>query len=590
MSRTRFFTVGIVTLCFGMALLLISCGLQRSRRPIPAGVNKDLAAHSKIFAKGIEQVTSNIHVAIGFGISNAIMIEGNDGLIIVDTLTTREEAMKVLSEFRKISSKPVQAIIYTHSHPDHIFGAGVFGAGGDPEVYAHETTEKHVEHLLTEVRPCIGTRSMRMYGNFLAAGQVHNVGIGPKVGFGPDSTVDFVPPTQTFSDRLVGEVAGIRFELIHMPGETDDQIAVWLPDQKVLLPGDNFYGTFPNLYTIRGTPFRNLKNWYRSIDKMRDLKPEYLVPSHGRPVVVNTRIETILTDYRDAIQYVHDQSIRGMNMGMTSAELAEHIQLPPHLANAPYLQSFYGKVSWSARSMFTGQLGWFDGDSATLQPLTRREQAALMARLAGGENGLLEHARNLAQEQSWQTVLQLSGHLIRLNPEHQEARALRIQALKALAEAEQNPNARHYYLTEALEIRDRFVAHETVKPSPAMIQKFPLSSFFDSLAVNLDPQKSSDVDQKVLMEFPGAGETFTLHVRHGVAEIRMRSLDSINKEDFYIHVIANASKWKEMLAKIRNPVATLAGFRYEKGNTLSFTRFMSLFKPADQKLPVEPLD
>jgi len=134
------------------------------------------------------------------------------------------------------------------------------------------------------------------------------------------------------------------------------------------------------------------------------------------------------------------------------------------------------------------------------------------------------------------------------------------------------------------------VVYETAQPSAAMIQRIPLSSFFDSLAVNLDPQKSHDVDQKVLMEFPDVEAIFTIHVRHGVAEIRERPLDAINKGDFHIHVVAHASKWKEMLAKIRNPLTTLAGFRYQKGNTLAFTRFISLFKPADQKLPLELLD
>jgi len=589
MPSMRFPSVVRAALCLAMALIVVGCGLRTTHRPIPAGANQDLVEHSKIFNKGVETVTENLHVAIGYGISNSIMIEGEDGLIIVDTMTTREEATEVLAEFRKISSKPVRAIIYTHSHPDHVFGADVFAQGSDPAVYAHETTEQLVKHLLTEVRPCIGTRSMRMYGNFLAPGQVHNVGIGPHVGIGPDSTIGFVHPTRTFSDRLVDEVAGIRFELIHTPGETDDQIAVWLPDQKVLIPGDNFYWTFPNLYTIRGTPFRNLKNWYRSIDAMRDLDPEYMVPCHTRPLAGKDKIDTILTDYRDAIQYVHDQSIRGMNMGMTPDELAEHVRLPPHLANAPYLRPFYGKVSWSARSMFAGHLGWFDGDSATLQPLTRREQAALMARLAGGEDALLAQTRRLVQEQSWQAALQLTGHLIRLNPELQEARDLRIQALSALAGIEQNPNARHYYLTEAVEIRDRFVVHETVRPSAASIRQFTLRGFFDSLAVNLDPNKSASVDQKVLMVFPDAGEAFTVHVRHGVAEIRKRSMDTVDKEEFHLHVVADADAWKEMLARLRNPVTTLAGFQYEKGNTLAFARFMALFKPPKRKLPVEAL-
>ncbi len=570
-------------------LMLASCGLETAHRPIPAGANKDLIEHSKIFKQGVEKVTDRVYVAIGYGIANSVMIEGDDGLIIVDTMTTREEAATVLAEFRKISAKPVKAIIYTHSHPDHIFGTDVFADEGAPAIYAHETTQAHVKHLLTEVRPAVGIRSLRMYGNFLATNQVHNVGIGPFVGVGPDSTMGYLAPTRTFSDRVSDEVAGVRFELIHNAGETDDQVVVWLPDEKVLIPGDNFYWTFPNLYTIRGTPYRDIKAWYQSIDAIRDLTPEYLVPCHSRPILGKERIENILTDYRDAIQFVHDQSIRGMNMGMTPDELAEHVTLPPHLAEAPYLQQFYGKVSWSVRSMFAGHLGWFDGDAATLQPLTRKAEAMLWARMAGGEAALLDQTQALASEEAWQAVLQLTGHLIRLNPDLEAARALRVKALTALGSAEQNPNARHYYLTEALEVRDRFVVHETLKPSGEMIGQFTLRAFLDILAVNLDPQKSLSVNQKVLMEFPDSGKVFTIHVRHGVAEIRERSMDYLDKGDFPVHVKADADAFKEMLVKLRNPATTLIGFDYEKGNALAFAQFLKLFAPVEPKLPVEPM-
>ena len=165
---------------------------------------------------------------------------------------------------------------------------------------------------------------------------------------------------------------------------------------------------------------------------MRDLNPQYLVPCHTRPIIGAQKIQEILTNYRDAIQYVHDQSIRCINAGLTPDEMAEYIKLPPHLAEEPYLQPFYGKVSWSVRSMFTGTLGWFDGDSADLEPLTRKEQAKLMARLAGGEKELLRHARELLEEKQYQAALQLTDNLIQLNPENQEAKDVRIRALTAL--------------------------------------------------------------------------------------------------------------------------------------------------------------
>jgi alkyl sulfatase BDS1-like metallo-beta-lactamase superfamily hydrolase len=563
--------------------------LKKSPPPIPVGANKKLAEHSALFKKGIEKVGDNIFAAIGYGIANSIMIEGRDGVIIVDTMTTMEEGAEVLAEFRKITAKPIKAIIYTHSHPDHVFGAQVFAAGGRPEIYAHQTLEYYVSRLFTEIGPIIGSRSLRMYGNFLAPGQVLNVGIGPRVGLKPDSQLGFVRPTKTFSETLEGEAAGIKFRLIFAPGETEDQIVVWLPKQKVLIPADNFYWAFPNLYTIRGTSFRSLKQWYQSLDKMRDLKAEILVPCHTRPIVGADRIREVLTNYRDAIQYVHDQSIRGINAGLTPDELAEQIQLPPHLAEAPYLQPFYGKVSWSVRSMFVGNLGWFDGDAATLQPLSRKEQARLMVRVAGGEKELMRHAKGFLGEKNFHAALELTGHLMQLNPENAEAKNIRIKALSALGEKEQNPNARHYYLTEALEIRDGFVSLSKASPSPETLHGIPLQSFFDSLKVNLDPKASAEVNQVVGMIFPDTREAFTIHVRYGVAEIRPRSpqeLDDLNPD---LRVKADSRVWKEMLAKIRNPLAALAGFHYDRGNAVAFGRFLKLFNQPAMKRPFEPV-
>ena len=559
------------------------------QRPVNVGAETSLVEHSKIFRQGVEKVTDNVYVAIGYGIANSIMIEGTDGLIVVDTMTTNEEAEIVLSEFRKISNKPIRAIIFTHNHPDHVLGSEVFAREGNPEIYAHETTSRHVSRILTEVRPIIGMRSLRMFGSFLESGAVINDGIGPFVGMKPGSTVGYAHPTRTFSESLETEVAGIRFRLVFAPGETDDQIFVWLPEQKVLIPGDNFYWAFPNLYTIRGTLFRSLKNWYRSIDKMRDLGAEYMVPCHTRPIAGAENIEAILTDYRDAIQYVHDQAIRGMNMGLTPDELAETVKLPQHLAEAPYLQPFYGKVSWSVRSMFSGNLGWFDGDSATLQPLSRRKQAALMAELAGGSAHLLAITRDKLKDGEYQAALELSGHLIQLDPEAAAARDIRVRALTALAEREQNPNARHYYLSEAIEIRDGFVVAETSRPSPNLLRGFPLQSFFDAMAVALDPVAGAEINQLVGIRFSDVGEVYTIHVRLGVAEIQVRTQEAFDRIDMDIRVVADSQKWKEMLAKLRNPVVALAGFTYEKGNPVSFARFLDLFRSEKPKLPCEPL-
>lgn len=576
--------------CFCITLLLFACkSADQFTQRTTKGVNtaEKLSRHTLEFEKKIYQVTENIYSAVGFGLANSIMIEGEDGLIIVDTMETNEEAAKVLAEFRKISDKPVKAIIYTHNHVDHVMGAKTLADGGNPEIYAHETTDYYVQRIVNKMRPIIGTRSMRMFGNYLDQNGLVNAGIGPFLGVGAETTAGYLKPTKTFSHEMDVTLAGVKLKLIHAAGETNDQIYVFVEDQNLLMCGDNYYRTFPNLYTIRGTPFRSLKNWYKSIDIIRDLRPEHLVPSHSRPVSGTNKIYSILTDYRDAIQFVHDQGIRGINQGMTPDELVEYIKLPEHLASSPYLQEFYGKVSWSLRALFVGNLGWFSGDSADLQPLSRNEQDRLMADLAGGEENLLAKAENYAEKGAHQTVLQLTGHLLRLDSKNSAAKTLRINALMALGQKEENSNARHYYLTEAIEIRDGILASENVKPSPELLSQFPLESFFTLIAVSLDAGASSDMDKQVGIRFTDVDQAFTIHVRRGVAEIR-NGLPAPDDADILVN--AESGAFKAMLAKLRSPVITLAGFDYEKGNALLFGMFLKMFDPPGQKLAYQMIE
>lgn len=567
-----------------LALLLVSCQ-KAEQGPTNIVESQKLADHSREFEKQIHKVTDGVYSAVGYGISNVIMLVGTDGVIIVDTMTTVEEGNEVWRELRKLTPLPLKAIIYTHFHPDHIFGASAFAGKGAPEIFAHASLDDSISRAVSETAPMNGSRSMRMYGSFLDKKSMINVGIGPFLSHGRSSTLGYIKPSSTFRDRMKVTVAGIPFELIHAPGETDDAIYVWLPDRKILLSGDNLYKSFPNLYTIRGTWFRSLKNWYRSVDIIRTLRPEYLVPSHGKPIAGKAAIYRIATDYRDAIQYVHDQSLRGINQGMTFDDLAESVILPPHLAQSPYLQEFYGKVSWSARSMLSGTMGWFSGDSADLQPLSVKERARMVADICGGEAKLLDHAKRYLEKGNPQAALELSGYAIRLNPENSDARTLRIKALTLLGERESNANARHYYLTEALEIRDQFVAKTLLKPTLQTIHSFSLPYFFDQMAANLDPKASAATDQRVGIRFTDTGEAFTIHVRRGVAEI----IPTLS-ENLDIHVLADSRKWKEMLGKLRSPVTTLASFDYPKGNAVLFALFLKLFEAPPMRLPFENKD
>ena len=564
-------------LIFAMALIVLSACSETEPPATPdTRENMDISALMAEFKQEVIKVTDGVYVAVGFGLANAIMLEGDEGVIIVDTMGSVEAAVPIKEAFDKITSKPVKAIVYTHNHADHIFGGRVFAGNDSPDVYSHESTLYYIDRIAGIIRPIIYTRSMRQFGTFLPEGGVLSAGIGPRLELDNTSTRTLIRPNKTFSgERLNLEIAGIKLELVHAPGETNDQIFVWLPEKKVLLPADNFYKSFPNLYAIRGTAYRDVTQWVKSLDKMRALKPEYLVPSHTRPLIGAEEIYETLTNYRDAIQFVHDQTVRYMNQGLTPDEIVERVKLPPHLSRLPYLQEYYGTVAWSVRAIFDGYLGWFDGNGTHLFPLPLRDRAERFVRLAGGEAPLLEQLRAAVSQDDHQWALELADQLLLLKPDLKEARELKAEALNALGRQQTAFTARHYYLTQSLELLDQIrIGKAPVRDKDKdVLHSIPLQTIFNAMAVNLNPVKSVHVDRIVGFRFPDTGEAFTVHVRRGVAEIQPRFPENPD-----ISVTVDSNVWKEVVAGLRNPVAALFKDIENQGGMLNFIKFLKLFK------------
>lgn len=578
----------------GAALVLGACGDDATPRFERITTPEALSAHSAEFERGIEQITDGVWIAIGYGLANSVLIEGDDGVIVIDTMETMEEGREVARAFAERTDKPLRAIVYTHNHTDHVFGAQAFvdvlGVQGVPvEIIGHADTEKLVNRIVSEYRPIITARSFRMFGTALDDAAFVNNGIGPRLGIDAESRFGFVAPTRTVAERTTLEIAGVRMEIAHAPGETDDQLYVWLPDRRVLAPGDNLYKTFPNLYTIRGTPYRSLKDWAASLDAMRALGAEHVAPSHTRPLHGADEIARVLTAYRDAIRYVYDQTVRWMNAGLTPDEIVERVQLPPHLASEPYLQPFYGTVEWSVRAVFAGNLGWFDGNPSRLRPLAPRAEAERMARLAGGRDALKGALDTAAADGDHQWVLELSDHVLRLDPDDAAARAARVAALTALGEAAANPNARHYYLMSAAELRDGLRLAPINSGSDAMIAQLPMAVVMDALATNLRAEDVLDVEQRVALRFPDTGDAWTLWLRRGVLEPVPALLD---ERDLLVEVDSLA--WKKMLGGQVNPALAIAkDMTFVEGGRVAFARFLKHFEPvraAPEPAPLAAVD
>ncbi|MBI1318089.1 MAG: MBL fold metallo-hydrolase [Candidatus Hydrogenedens sp.] len=555
---------------------ITACSSPPPAIPETAEIPPDLAAFRDEFRQGVEKVADGVYVAIGFGLANSVMLEGDNGVIIVDTLESRPRAEAAFAAFREVTDKPVKAVILTHNHADHVFGGLVF-TGGDPDipVYAHESLDSYVDRIVSVLKDAIYVRSMRMFGQMLPESAATAAGIGMSLDFKMED-IALARPTQTFSDTLDLEIEGIRLQLIHTPGETPDQIAVWLPDQKVLIPADNFYKAFPNLYTIRGTAYRDVMEWVRSLDAMRDLEPEYLVPCHTRPIAGREAILDALTNYRDAIQIVHDQTIRGLNKGRTPDELAAEIHLPPHLATNPYLQPVYGNVPFSVRGICDGYLGWFGGDAVALDPLPPAEESHRMLEAFASGIPLPEQARNALDNKEYRWAAELARHWVRNQPENADARNALADALEGLGMASVNFNAKNYYLTQAMEWRGELeITPGDPSAAPdSLIESLPIDRFMQAMTVRLKAEETLDVDQVALFRFTDVGKDYTMHIRRGVAETRQRTAENPD-----ITITTTAHDWKRIASRKDNPAMAYAtGALQVEGGVTAVMGFMGYFE------------
>ena len=240
--------------------------------------------------------------------SNVYLVTTPAGNVVIDTAPVRDaaEAKELLSA---VSHAPVKYIVLTHGHADHIGGINLWREAGTQII-----AQRNYVELLNYVARLEGFFTPRNSVAFNRPPQE----AGPWAGnFGGK-----IEPNVFFDEQYEFTLGGIKFELFSTPGETPDHLTVWVPAYKAAFIGDNYAGvgmpepiSFPNLYAIRGTKPRWALDWIKSLDTVLALKPEIVLNGHGDPIMGNAEITRRLTRYRDAIQYVHDEVVKGMNAG-----------------------------------------------------------------------------------------------------------------------------------------------------------------------------------------------------------------------------------------------------------------------------------
>lgn len=487
-------------------------------------VHPDLARHQGAMEPRVFTLADRIHCAFGHSVVNCTLVEGEDSCVLVDTMTSVETAEAVAAEFRKVTDKPIRTVIYTHFHADHVSGAAAFVdradvEAGRVEIIAQETLVDHMVRDVGLIAPILGRRAMYQFGMRLPVGEEGTVG----AGLGPPQRPgrrSFLAPTTTFRDRYEGESGGVEFEIHFIPSETEDQCAVWLPRHRALLSADAVYESFPNVYALRGTRFRNPLVWAQGVDRLREFGADILVPHHGRPVEGRERVAELLTDYRDAIQYVHDQTLRHMNKGATPDEIVEAVVMPERLRGHPWLGEYYGSYRHSIPAIYAGYLGWYQGDPVTLDAPPRPERAARYVAMMGGRERVLEGARGALAGGDPQWAAEVATWLVRADPGDSEARGLKAAALREWAYAQRNATWRNWGLTAALELEGGLdmAGGGMVLGSPEQVAGFPLDAVMRVLTVRLKAEECGDTHLCVAFEATDSGEACALEIRRGVCQ------------------------------------------------------------------------
>ena len=423
-----------------------------------------LERRNEEFRKEIIQISDNVYVASGYDASNITMIEGDDGVVLIDAGMIPAITSQIYNYFQKITTKPIKGIIITHGHGDHTNGIQPFLGDEGLQIWAAENFGSednfHKEGGFTN------PRQHHQSGMRLSPEVRINNGIAPTVypggsfekskslsgdvfiPFSRDGVTNFVTkPVETIT------ICGVTLELYRADGETSDHLVVWYPAKGILFPGDLYYKSFPNLYAIRGTAYRDVNKWVESLDMMLKFDAKAMAQGHTRPVVGQENVKAALTNYRDAIAHVFNTTIEGMNKGLTPDELVEYVTLPSHLANDPTLVQYYGRIEWAVRNIYNGYLGWYDGNPTNLRPLSPKQEAEEMVQLLGGIEKLEAAAHKALEDKKYQWAAQLSDRLLAIDKSNAIYRELKATALEQLALIIETAIARNYYNSVAQDLR-----------------------------------------------------------------------------------------------------------------------------------------
>ncbi|MGA5482653.1 alkyl/aryl-sulfatase [Pseudomonas siliginis] len=495
----------------------------------PESVNPSLWRLAQLNAHaGLFEVSPKLYQVRGLDLANMTIIEGDDGLIIIDPLTMAETARTALDlYYGNRPRKPVVAVIYSHTHVDHFGGVrGVIDEAdvksGKVKVYAPVGFMEHVMSENVMAGNAMSRRAQYQFGSLLPRSEKGQVDAGLGKSAPSGGTVTLIAPTDLIAEPLeTRTIAGLQVEFQLTPGtEAPAEMNLYLPQLKALCMAENATQMMHNILTPRGAQVRDAKAWSQYLDdslaRYGD-KADVLFAQHNWPTWGGERIRTLLADQRDMYAFINDRTLHLLNQGLTPLEIAEAIKkLPGSLDQKWYTRGYYGSLSFNTRAVYQRYMGFYDGNPANLNPLPPVDAAKRSVEAMGGAASVLEKMRSAMASADYRWAAQLGNQLLFADPDNADARNAQAETLEQLGYQSENATWRNMYLTGAMELRNGVPPQSANTVSVDMVRAMSPEMFFDYLAVRLDSDKAVAHDLTLNWTFDDVQRDFTLTLRNGV--------------------------------------------------------------------------
>lgn len=493
----------------------------------PATVNPSLWRQEKLNnARGLFKVTDGIYQIRGYDLANMTLVEGKTGWIVIDTLLTAEIARSTLAfAMEKLgSTKPVVAVVYTHSHVDH-FG-GVRGVVNEADVQAGKVKiiapEGFMDNAVAEnvlAGNAMARRATYQFGAGLDSNDRQGVGsgLGKALSAG---TSGLIPPTDTISKT--GQemtIDGVRIVFQMAQGsEAPSEMMFYFPDKKALCLSEVLTKHMHNVYTIRGAKMRDALAWSKYANETIDMYPDVEVAfaSHHWPTWGGDNIRQYMANQRDTYRFIHDQAMNLANKGQVMDEIGDAEFFPKGLAADASSRGYYGTLSHNLRAVYNFYLGYYDGNPANLHKLPPTETAKRYVAAMGGEDAVLATARKAFDAGDYRWVAELMNHVIFANPANAAARALQADTFEQLGYQSEAGTWRNAYLVGARELRQGVLKPSTSTQGPDVVRGMNNELLFDFIALRLNHEKADGKKVNINMVFTDLNETWALELSNSV--------------------------------------------------------------------------